>query len=453
MQTDSSITFAELQLAEPIQRALASKGYTHPSPIQAQAIPHILAGRDLIGLAQTGTGKTAAFSLPMLDRLSRRPARAQPRRPRALVLTPTRELAVQVGENIARYGSHLHLRHTLVFGGVGEQPQIRALAQGVDIVVATPGRLIDLMRQGHVALDQIECFVLDEADRMLDMGFAPDVKRIVAKLPQRRHSLLFSATMPAEIREIASSLLNNPVTVEVARVGTTAERIDQKLCFVPRARKHELLLHYLNRTEGRVLVFARTKRGADRLARNLQKDGVEADSIHGDKSQGARQRALRNFSDGSVPVLVATDIAARGIDVKDISLVVNYELPEEPESYVHRIGRTARAGASGLAVAFCDAEEHGRLRDVQKLLRNTIPVEENHPYASEGAAMQPRDPAPRGGGRGGKGRGGQGQVRLATHRSASGSDNRTRRGHHAPRPAHAAPETPDSDSSRRRRNF
>ena len=381
MQTLETVTFDQLALSEPLKRALREKGYTHPSPIQAQAIPHLLQGRDLIGLAQTGTGKTAAFALPMLHLLDADWHPARPCRPRALVLTPTRELAIQVGENIARYGAQLRLRHALVFGGVGEQPQIRALQNGVDIVVATPGRLLDLIHQRHAQLDSIEIFVLDEADRMLDMGFAPDVKRIIARLPQRRQSLLFSATMPEGIRAIASTLLHDPVTVEVARVGTTAERVEQKVCFVPRGHKHRLLLHYLEAARNeRVLVFARTKRGADRLAKALKRDGVDADAIHGDKGQGARQRALKNFASGEVPVLVATDIAARGIDVKEIGLVVNYELPEEPESYVHRIGRTARAGASGLAIAFCDAEEMSRLRDIQRLIRADIPVEKNHPF-------------------------------------------------------------------------
>jgi ATP-dependent RNA helicase RhlE len=298
------------------------------------------------------------------------------------VLAPTRELAVQVGESIARYGRHTSIRHTLVFGGVGEYPQIRSIAQGTDVVIATPGRLLDLMSQGHVNLDRVEVFVLDEADRMLDMGFAPDVKR--------RQSLLFSATMPESIRSLAASLLTRPETVEVAPVGTTAERVEQQVCFVPRAHKQSLLVHWLKRHSGqRVLVFARTKHGADRLARQLVRDGHPADAIHGDKSQGARQRALKNFADGKVPVLVATDIAARGIDVKDIGLVVNFELPEEAESYVHRIGRTARAGASGLAVAFCDAEERGRLRDIQRLIRATIPVDTTHPYAAPEAEARP----------------------------------------------------------------
>lgn len=383
----ASLSFAELALSEPIQRALADKGYTHPSPIQAQAIPTLLQGGDLIGIAQTGTGKTAAFSLPMLHRLAAKPQARVPRRPRALVLTPTRELAVQIAENVALYGRHLPLRHALVFGGVGEMPQIRALAAGVDIVIATPGRLLDLMEQGHAFLDRVEIFVLDEADRMLDMGFAPAVKRVVAKLPARRQSLLFSATMPDSIRELANRLLTNPARVEVTPVSSTAEKVEQRVCFVDKNLKHRLLLHTLQtHPEGLVLVFTRTKHGANRLAKNLSRDGVRADAIHGNKSQSARQRALADFRDGQVRVLVATDIAARGIDVKGISLVVNFDLPNEPEAYVHRIGRTARAGADGLAIAFCDQEERGFLRDIQRVIRQTIPVVNDHPFAGQRGA-------------------------------------------------------------------
>jgi len=389
MQTDSTVTFASLSLAEPIQRAIADKGYTHPSPIQAGAIPHLLQGRDMIGLAQTGTGKTAAFALPMLDFFHRNPVQRATRRPRALILTPTRELAIQIGDNIALYGRHLQIRHTLVFGGVGEHPQIKSISVGTDILVATPGRLLDLMQQKHVFLDRIEIFVLDEADRMLDMGFAPDVKRITAQLPAKRQSLLFSATMPDSIRQMANSLLKNPAVVEVNPVGSTVDRIDQKLCFVPKGLKHKLLVHFLEKHPGeRVLVFTRTKHGANRLAKNLSRDGVNADAIHGDKGQGARQRALENFRNGTVPVLIATDIAARGIDVKEIGVVVNFDLPEEPEAYVHRIGRTARAGASGLAIAFCDSEERDNLRDIQRLIRKTITVDKDHPFAEGSDAAE-----------------------------------------------------------------
>ena len=381
MQNDTSVTFASLNLSAPLQRALSDKGYTHPSPIQARAIPPLLQGRDLIGLAQTGTGKTAAFALPLLDLLHRKPIAHQSRRCRVLVLTPTRELAVQIAENVEQYGRHLQITCALVFGGVGEQPQIRALIAGPDIVVATPGRLLDLMEQGYLNLDRTEFFVLDEADRMLDMGFAPDVGRIVARLPKRRQSLLFSATMPGSIRELTTRLLTDPVTIEIAHTGTTADRIDQSVSYVDRADKHRLLLHVLGRHAGqRALVFCRTKHGANKIANNLVRDGIQADAIHGNKGQGARQRALEAFRNGSVPVLIATDIAARGIDVKEIGLVVNYDLPEEPEVYVHRIGRTARAGAAGRAIAFCDQEEKPLLRDIERLVRRSFPVDTDQPF-------------------------------------------------------------------------
>jgi len=380
--TDSGILFSALPLAAPIQRALADKAYTHPSPIQAQAIPSLLEGRDLIGIAQTGTGKTAAFALPMLHLLSSNPVVRQPRFPRALILTPTRELAGQIADNIALYGRYLSLRHTLVFGGVGESPQIRSLAAGTDIVIATPGRLLDLMEQRHVHLGKVEILVLDEADRMLDMGFAPSVKRIIAKVPHKRQSLLFSATMPGSIRQLAESVLRDPVRVEVTPVASTVERIDQSLCHVSRDNKHRLLVQFLNQNnDGLTLIFSRTKHGADRIAKNLGRDGIRAEAIHGNKSQGARERALDSFREGTSRVLVATDIAARGIDVKGISLVVNFDLPDEAESYVHRIGRTARAGAEGKAISFCDYEERDKLRDIERLIRKTIPVNVQHEFA------------------------------------------------------------------------
>ncbi len=380
--TDSGILFSALPLAAPIQRALTDKAYTHPSPIQAQAIPPLLEGRDLIGIAQTGTGKTAAFALPILHLLSTKPVERQPRFPRALILTPTRELAGQIADNIALYGRYLSIRQTLVFGGVGEHPQIRSLAAGTDIVIATPGRLLDLMEQRHVHLGKVEILVLDEADRMLDMGFAPSVKRIIAKVPQKRQSLLFSATMPGSIRQLAESVLRDPVRVEVTPVASTVERIDQSLCHVSRENKQRLLVQLITENrEGLTLIFSRTKHGADRIVKNLARDGVRADAIHGDKSQGARERALDAFREGISRVLVATDIAARGIDVKGISLVVNYDLPDEPEAYVHRIGRTARAGAEGRAVSFCDYEERDKLRDIERLIRKSIPVNTTHAFA------------------------------------------------------------------------
>ncbi len=382
-QDSSSTSFASLNLAPQLLRALVEKGYTHPSPIQAKAIPPLLEGRDYIGCAQTGTGKTAAFALPILHRLAAKPQLPCPRRPRALILTPTRELAVQIDESFASYGRHLPLRHAVVFGGVGEQPQIRALASGVEIIVATPGRLLDLMQQGCAVLDRVETFVLDEADRMLDMGFAPDVNRIIARLPARRQSLLFSATMPESICALASRLLHDPLRGDVAPVTATADRIEQRVCHVQRHDKHRLLVHTLTQhPKGLVLVFSRTKHGANRLADNLGRDGIEAAAIHGNKSQGARQRALEDFRAGRTRVLVATDIAARGIDVKGIELVINFDLPDEPEAYVHRIGRTARMGASGLAYSFCDPSEHASLRDIQRLIRQTIPVQADHPFVA-----------------------------------------------------------------------
>jgi ATP-dependent RNA helicase RhlE len=381
----SATTFADLSLAEPILRALELKSYTEPSPIQAQSIPYLLQGRDLIGLAQTGTGKTAAFALPILQRLAANSAPATPRRPRALILAPTRELAAQIAQSFGAYGKFLKLSHAVVFGGVSLSPQIRALSRGVDILIATPGRLMDLERQKHVSLDKVEIFVLDEADRMLDLGFVHEIKRIITKLPPRRQSLLFSATMPPTIKDLAASLVHNPARVEVTPESPTVERIDQQLCFVERHDKNKLLVHLIKqKPEGLVLVFVRMKHMANRLVEQLEKDGVLAEAIHGNKSQGARERALENFRSGRRRVLVATDIAARGIDVKGISLVVNFDLPEEPESYVHRIGRTARAGTDGHAIAFCDRSERNLLRNIERMIRRAIPVLKGHPFESNG---------------------------------------------------------------------
>lgn len=387
----STTTFVDLSLAEPLLRALNEKNYTVPSPIQAQAIPYLLQGRDLIGIAQTGTGKTAAFALPILQRLTASNAPLLPKRPRALILAPTRELAAQIGQSFAAYGKFLKLSHATVFGGVSLSPQIRALSRGVDILVATPGRLQDLERQKHVVLDKVEIFVLDEADRMLDLGFVHEIKRIITKLPPKRQSLLFSATMPPAIQELASSLVHNPARVEITPVSTTAERIDQHVAFVNRNDKAKALVHFINaHPQGLVIVFVRMKHMANKLVDQLGRDGVQAEAIHGNKSQGARQRALDNFRNGRSRVLVATDIAARGIDVKGIALVVNYDLPEEPESYVHRIGRTARAGLEGKAIAFCDSSERNLLRGVERLIRRPIPVLKGHPF--EAAANQPDRP-------------------------------------------------------------
>jgi ATP-dependent RNA helicase RhlE len=367
--------FSDLGLAEPILRALNTRNHVIPTPIQARAIPELLAGKDMLGIAQTGTGKTAAFALPILQQLIQQSGNKRPRGPRALVLAPTRELAIQIGEEFRAYGQHLPLRHTVIFGGVGQKPQVDALARGVDIVVATPGRLLDLMGQRRLALGAVEFFVLDEADRMLDMGFVRDVRKIIAALPERRQSLLFSATMPDEIARLSGEFLVDPVRVEVTPQATPIDRIEQSIRHVNSAGKRALLANILSDPAlSRVLVFARTKHRANRVAQHLDKCGVAAEAIHGNKSQGARQRALKRFRAGEARVLVATDIAARGIDVEGITHVINYELPNEPESYVHRIGRTARAGAGGVAVSFCDPSERGYLRDIERLIRRRLTV-------------------------------------------------------------------------------
>ncbi|MEA2782641.1 MAG: ATP-dependent helicase RhlE [Rhodospirillaceae bacterium] len=385
-----TISFSDLALIEPIKRALTAENYTTPTPIQAEAIPHLLAGRDLLGIAQTGTGKTAAFGLPILQRLFEDKTPAGPRGARALILTPTRELAVQISESLRNYGRHLHLRHALVFGGVGQKPQVDALARGVDILIATPGRLLDLMGQGHVKLERLSIFVLDEADRMLDMGFIHDVRRIVAATSGRHQSLLFSATMPSDIAQLAGSILKDPVKVAVTPVASTVELIDQRVLFVDTANKRALLAEVLRDSSvGRALVFTRTKHGANRVTEQLERSQIKAEAIHGDKAQNARQRALANFRSGRTRVLVATDIAARGIDVDGITHVINYELPNMPESYVHRIGRTARAGASGIALSFCGPDEHAFLRDIEKLTNRPLTVVEDHPYAVAAPARLP----------------------------------------------------------------
>jgi len=378
---------------------VAEEGYTTPTPIQVKAIPPILAGRDLLGCAQTGTGKTAAFALPILQRLAASPnPKPGERRPiRALILSPTRELASQIADSFRAYGRHLPFTTDIIFGGVGIVPQIERLKRGTDILVATPGRLLDLMGQGHVALGQIELFVLDEADRMLDMGFVHDVRRVLRVLPKRRQSLFFSATVPPDIAALAGSILTDPVQVEVTPPATTAERIAQSVYFVDRSHKHALLAQLLKREPiVRALVFTRTKHGANRLTEQLATDGIRAEAIHGNKSQSARERALLNFRSGETPVLIATDIAARGIDVDGVSHVFNYELPNVPESYVHRIGRTARAGTEGIAISLCDGEERAFLRDIEKTIRLAVPVVTDHPFAGLAAASsapEPRRPA------------------------------------------------------------
>ena len=383
--------FQDLKLIDPLLRAVRTEGYDEPTPIQKQAIPYVLSGRDLVGCAQTGTGKTAAFALPILQNLTQSRSDRQNRAIRVLVLSPTRELAAQIGESFTLYGRHTGLKSTVIFGGVGQQPQVDAVRRGVDILVATPGRLLDLMNQGVIRLDTIEVFVLDEADRMLDMGFIHDVRRVIRKLPRKRQTLLFSATMPQDIQDLADDILIDPVRVEVTPQATTVEKIDQSVFFVNKKDKCALLEHLLSDNAiRRVLVFTRTKHGANKLVKQLDRASIQAEAIHGNKSQTARTLALANFKAGKTRVLVATDIAARGLDVEDVTHVINYDLPNEPESYVHRIGRTARAGASGVAYSFCDVEERKYLRDIEKLIRLRVPLVTEHPYAeSPGAVAEP----------------------------------------------------------------
>lgn len=369
-------TFADLGLAEPILRALASRDHVTPTPIQAQAIPYILNGEDLLGIAQTGTGKTAAFALPILHELNKEQARSKYRDPRALILAPTRELAIQIADEFHLYGRQLALRQAVIFGGVSQNTQTKNLRRGVDIIIATPGRLLDLMEQGHVVLDEIEHFVLDEADRMLDMGFIRDVRKIIAELPRERQTQLFSATMPTEISKLSQEILKDPVRVDIAPKAVALETIRQGIHFVEPQKKLDTLCNLLgDKALSRVIVFTRTKHRANRVAERLDRSGIGADAIHGNKSQGARQRALSAFRDGKVRVLVATDIAARGIDVPGVTHVINFEMPVDAESYVHRIGRTARAGADGAALSLCATEEAGLLKDIERLIGNSIPVE------------------------------------------------------------------------------
>jgi ATP-dependent RNA helicase RhlE len=380
----SSMTFDELNLIAPLKLALQETGYTHPTPIQEQAIPALLLGKDLLGCAQTGTGKTAAFALPILHRLVESNKKALPRHARVLVLAPTRELAIQVHESFLTYGKNLNLKFAVVFGGVGQTPQVKSIANGVDVLVATPGRLMDLIEQGFIKLSGLEVLVLDEADRMLDMGFIHDIKKILKLLPPKRHNLFFSATMPPEIEKLANSILVNPIKVEVTPVSSTAELISQTVMYVDREHKRSLLKHILqDENLKRVIVFSRTKHGANKIVDYLGVAGIIAEAIHGNKSQSARQRALENFKSGTTRVLIATDIAARGIDIDGITHVINFDLPNESESYVHRIGRTARAGASGFAISFCDAEEKIFLRDIEKLIGKAIALVEEHPFHSQ----------------------------------------------------------------------
>ena len=373
--------FKSLQIIEPILKSLKEEGYTIPTAIQSEAIPIVLAGTDLLGSAQTGTGKTAAFAIPILQLLSANKSHDRKIKIRSLIVTPTRELAIQIGESFKAYGRHTGLSSTVVFGGVNQNQQTNALQRGVDILVATPGRLLDLMNQGFISLKDIQIFVLDEADRMLDMGFIHDVKKIIAALPQKRQSLFFSATMPPEIVKLSATILHKPIKVEVTPVSSTADTINQFIYFVDKGNKNALLVDLLkDKNIKTALVFTRTKHGADKVVKILVKNHIKAEAIHGNKAQNARQRALSNFKAQTTRVLVATDIAARGIDVDDLGYVINFEIPNIAETYVHRIGRTGRAGANGIAYSFCDAEEKAYLKDIEKLINKKIPVIDNHPF-------------------------------------------------------------------------
>jgi ATP-dependent RNA helicase RhlE len=388
--------FSDLGLSEPLLRAVVSEGYVTATPVQAQAIPPALEGRDVLACAQTGTGKTAAFALPILHRLSLVPKTDNKTRARCLVLAPTRELASQIRDGFRTYGKHLGLRHAVIFGGVNQNPQVSDLRRGVDIIVATPGRLLDLMNQGHVDLRGIEVLVLDEADRMLDMGFIHDIRKIAAQVPAKRQTMFFSATMPSEIRRLADTLLRSPATIQIAPVAATTSLIEQSVYFVEKKNKPALLAHLVNALPMfRAIVFTRTKHGADRVVRHLHTRGIKAEAIHGNKTQNARQRALQNFKSSKTPVLVATDIASRGIDVDDVSHVVNYDVTHEPETYVHRIGRTGRAGATGSAISLCDRDEMSNFKAIERLIRKTIAVKTDHPtYVTEPTPVEHDRPRP-----------------------------------------------------------
>jgi Superfamily II DNA and RNA helicases len=387
--------FEKLNLIPPIREALKAEGYTKPTDIQQQAIPPLLEGRDLIGCAQTGTGKTAAFAIPILQMLALE--KREPKSPRmikALILTPTRELAIQIGDSFSTYGQNLDIKNTVIYGGVGQKPQTDALKAGIDILIATPGRLIDLMNQKFVNLHHVRFFVLDEADRMLDMGMVNDVKKIIAHFPAIRQNMMFSATMPVEITKLVDSILKDPVKIAVTPISSTVDIIEQAVYFVDKKDKKQLLIHLLkDQSIASALVFSRTKHGADKIIKDLAKAGVKAQAIHGNKSQTARQQALNNFKEKRTRILVATDIAARGIDVTELSHVINFDLPNIPETYVHRIGRTGRAGLGGVALSFCDAEERPLLKDIEKLISKKLPIVEDHPYPpviSESEAAMPK---------------------------------------------------------------
>ncbi|GGH21623.1 DEAD/DEAH box helicase [Mucilaginibacter phyllosphaerae] len=436
------MSFENLNLIEPILRALKTEGYTNPTPIQEQAIPYILQHRDLLGCAQTGTGKTAAFAIPILQLLFLdKQKHKEQKQIKALILTPTRELAIQISESFTAYGKHTGLKNLVIFGGVSQNPQVDALRRGVDILIATPGRLLDLMNQRYVHIDQIKMLILDEADRMLDMGFVNDVKKIIAKVPANRQTLFFSATMPNEIQSLADSILQKPARVEVAPVSSTADTIQQALFYVSKNDKRLLLNHILKDKDIKTaLVFTRTKHGADKVVKDLIKAGITAEAIHGNKSQNARQRALTNFKNRTTRVLIATDIAARGIDIDELTHVINYEIPNIPETYVHRIGRTGRAGASGIALTFCDGEEEiDYLKDIHKLIAKEIPVELGHPYPLSYEAMTakmmskakngtPKSATPAGGRHGGGNKRAGAGGRPAGHRGGSGGAGNSRGG-------------------------
>jgi len=393
------MTFKDLQIIEPILRSVKEEGYNYPTPIQEQSIPILLKGKDLLGCAQTGTGKTAAFAIPILQQIFLDENRNKGRRKiKTLVVTPTRELAIQIGESFTTYGKYTGIKNAVIFGGVNQNPQTQALNRGVDILVATPGRLLDLMQQGYISLKDIEYFVLDEADHMLDMGFIHDIRRIIEKIPAKRQSLFFSATMPPAIIKLSGKILGNPKKVTIQPEQTTAEKVEQSVYFVTKKNKVKLLTHLLQ-TENidSVLVFSRTKHGANKIVRLLSKTNIKAEAIHGNKSQVQRQKALNNFKNGITKVLIATDIAARGIDIEQMSHVINYDLPNIPETYVHRIGRTGRAGASGLALSFCNVEERAYLRDIEKLIGQKIAVVTDHPFPDDGTeetttAVKPQRP-------------------------------------------------------------
>ncbi|MBC8767951.1 DEAD/DEAH box helicase [Arenibacter sp. BSSL-BM3] len=385
------MTFKDLGIIEPILKALTAEGYTNPTPIQEQSIPILLKGKDLLGCAQTGTGKTAAFSIPIIQQMVMdREANQQQRKIRTLVVTPTRELAIQIGESFTSYSRFTGIRNTVIFGGIKQGRQTDALRKGVDVVIATPGRLLDLMNQGFISLRDIKYAVLDEADQMLDMGFIHDIKKIIAKLPSNRQSLFFSATMPPAIVELSKKILGDFDRVTIKPQQATAEKVEQGVYFVTKKNKPSLLIHLLEKEPNdSALVFSRTKHGANKIVKQLAKADIKADAIHGNKSQNARQKALGDFKDGELKVLIATDIAARGIDVEELSLVINYDLPNVPETYVHRIGRTGRASASGIALSFCDAEERPYLKDIQKLINQQVPVIKDHPFVDDGSEEVP----------------------------------------------------------------